>query len=60
MKDDLIVAIVGFLLSAMVAWMSSLTVMVFNLDKAHAVQMVKEEQQKDEFDKHNHKGMNAL
>ena len=60
MKNDLIVAILGFVLSALVAWMGSLTVMVFDLDKAHAVREVKEQQQKEQFDSHNHEGMKAL
>jgi len=60
MKNDLIIAILGFVLSALVAWMSSLTVMVFDLDKAHAISEVKEQQQKEQFDSHNHEVMKAL
>ena len=60
MKNDLLVALIGFTLSALVAWMSSITVMVFNLDKSHAIMQVREEQQKDTILKHKHEGMNAL
>ena len=60
MKNDLLIAILGFVLSALVAWMSSLTVMVFDLDKAHAVREVKEQQQKEQFDSHDHERMKAL
>lgn len=60
MKNDLLIAILGFVLSALVAWMGSLTVMVFDLDKAHAVREVKEQQMKEEFDEHDHERMKAL
>lgn len=60
MKNDLLIAILGFVLSALVAWMGSLTVMVFDLDKAHAVREVKEQQQKEQFDSHDHERMKAL
>lgn len=60
MKNDLLIAILGFVLSALVAWMGSITVMVFDLDKAHAVREVKEQQQKEQFDSHDHERMKAL
>ena len=44
MKNDILVALMALILSASIAWMSSLTVMVFKLDKAHAVQVVREEE----------------
>ena len=52
MKNDVIVALLGFVLSAMVAWLGSLTVMVFNLDKAHAVREVVDGQVKEKLDEH--------
>lgn len=49
MKNDLILALLGFILSALVAWMSSITIMVFNLDKAYAVREVQEQQHIEDF-----------
>lgn len=41
MKNDILIGLMGFILSAMVAWISSLTIMVFDLDKALAVEQLK-------------------
>lgn len=62
MKNDLIIALLGFVLSAIVAWMSSLTIMVFDLEKAHAVQEVLEKQQDEVIENHKeeHERMKAL
>lgn len=60
MKNDLIVAILGFVLSAIVAWVSSLTVMVFELEKNHAVQAVRQELNEKELKQHKHDRMKAL
>ena len=40
MKNDVILALVGFIVSALIAWISSLTVMVFEMDKELAVHKV--------------------
>jgi hypothetical protein len=44
MKDDLIVAAVGFIVSAIFSWLTFLTFQVFDLSKNQAVIQVRDEQ----------------
>lgn len=46
MKNDIIIAVVGLVMSALIAWVAQLTVMVFEIDKdlaVHKVEAVREE-----------------
>ena len=40
MKNDVILALTGFIMSALIAWVANLTIMVFEVDKELAVHKV--------------------
>lgn len=42
MKNDVIIALTGFIMSALIAWVANLTVMVFEMDKELAVHKVEQ------------------
>jgi len=42
MKSDVIIALTGFIMSALIAWVANLTIMVFEIDKELAVHKVEQ------------------
>lgn len=53
MKNDIIIALVGFIMTTMLAWMVQLTVTLEEIDKELAVHIVKEslERERDNKDR---------
>lgn len=47
MKNDVIIALTGFIMSALIAWVANLTVMVFEIDKELAVHKVEQVHRED-------------
>ena len=42
MKNDVIIALTGLIMSALIAWVANLTVLVFDIDKDLAVHKVEQ------------------